>query len=216
MKIKESQKVSLAKLYCTDSVRYQEKLNELGIQESDISDYIDREIHRKEDIAEVDKKTVGNNSKDKNDSSIGQFFVYRMGGSPYQGTIPKTSRKSTNQIEVYILVDGDNYPLQNLSGVQNIVGESKYEVTIYVSRDDLASKYKSEVPFSVEFVSPGNQAVDNRINSEVKKIVKEKKYKKIAIISQDNGYLTTIKKLKNRYHLKDDDIILCDTIGAAK
>ncbi len=216
MELTESRKKLLAKLYFKDSAKYKEKLNEFVVQESEISDYIDREIHRKEDIAEVDKKTVGNNSKDKNDSSIGQSFVYRIGGKPYQGTIQEASKNSTNQIEVCILVDGDNNPFQNLGGVQNIVGDSQYDVRIYVSREELVSKYKSEVPFSVVFVSPGNQAVDNRINSEVKKIVKEKKYKKIAIISQDNGYLTTIKKLKNRYHLKDDDIILCDTIGAAK
>ncbi len=222
MEITESQKVLLAKLFFRNSDRYHEKLAVLGVQGTEISDYIDRERQKQKELAAINlapfrtyrvkKSNPSTKSHIKNSSVKPSSDLPKLGAKSTPRKQPEVS--NTND-KVYILVDGDNYPYQNMRGYEKIKNKPEYEVTIYVANDSMARRYGSKFRAHVQIVPAGCQAVDNRIKSIVGSIVKERTFKKIIIISHDRDYGDKIEVWKKRYMLSNRDIVVCKTIESA-
>ncbi len=194
---------------------YARKLRILGIKDEDIP-Y--REIKP--------APKAKNNEPDK-----GRLFF--MGGKAYVGEPPAgfmpTPEKEeilTNKRDVhvekqtskeysgdYYLVDGDNHPYEALHGIDSI---SKFDmVKVYVTqeglKENLCDKYGDRI--SIEMVKPGDQAVDNQIKTILGNAVNsDRKYKKIHIISHDNGYVDIIERYRKKYKLKNNELDLRKSI----
>ena len=163
-----------------------------------------------------------------NDPNKCNFFF--MGGKPYVGEpptgfMPITEKEANNTIVYsdkkksehysgeYYLVDGDNHPYEALEGINSL---SKYDtVTVFVTqeglRDNLYAKYGNRI--SVVMVSPCDQAVDNQIKTILGNAVnRNRKYKKIHIISHDRGYEDIIERYRKKYNLKNNELDLQKSI----
>ena len=158
-----------------------------------------------------------------NDPDKGRLF--HMGGKPYVGEPPKgfmptpvkeetpSNKKSEQYSGEYYLVDGDNHPYEALNGLDSL---SKHDmVIVYVTqgglRNNLYEKYGDSI--NIEMVKPGDQAVDNQIKTILGNTVNsDKKYKKIHIISHDNGYVDIIERYRKKYKLKNNELDLRKSI----
>ncbi len=215
--LSESKKILLAKLKFRDIERYERKLNFWGVSESEILDYIQRENTRiesiKKDYVKKDRFMTG--------------YVYYMGGSPYWSSEPKDGKKIIERIErdnnrikvkdsgkTIIAIDGDNHWTEAVEGIERV--SDKEDIIIYAADENVLKKIKGKkgVGDKVKTVSVkrGNQAVDNRIKTELGKVAKEHSYSKIIIISHDQGYNDIIKKWRKKWKWSGDKIILCKCV----
>ena len=224
MNLTDSQKVLLAKLYYCNPGRYKEKLDELSAPESELLEYINKEYDRRKALRAIASLSITSTQSEKSNPSISSGYNYSMGGKPYWSSTPIISRDSVakninkcfdKKNRVYIIVDGDNNPYQNMKGYEKIKNRSNYVVNVCVSDDGLASKYESKYHVFIQKVAPGNQAVDNRIKAIVGNKAKDHEFTKIAIISLDQGYRGKIKEWKKKYNWKKEKIVLCKNIEAA-
>lgn len=224
MNLTDSQKVLLAKLYYCNPGRYKEKLDELGAPESELLEYINKEYDRRKALRAIESLSSAGTQSTKRNPSINSGYNYSMGGRPYWSSTPiisrntaaeNTNKNSDKEKRVYIVVDGDNYPHQNMKGYEKIKDRTDYVVDVYVADDVLASQYEAYYHVSTHKVASGNQAVDNRIKAIVGNKAKDHDFKKIAIISRDQGYREKIKEWKKKYNWKKENIVLCKNIEAA-
>lgn len=93
------------------------------------------------------------------------------------------------------LVDGDNHITEGQKGIERLKKSSK--VRAFFSQEGAKRKFdrkfKDRPNVSSEFVTPGDQAVDNRIKSEVGQLQK-KGNPNITIVSHDTGFVKFSKK----------------------
>lgn len=200
MRLSDSQKTLLAKLKYRDPERYKSKLDAIGLQEKDIQEYIECENDRKKSIDSI-KTSVSPEHK----ASDNNGYTYYRGGKAYWSPTPK----------IYIMIDGDNNAFRNMEGYDDASKNPDVKIQIFVANEGLSEKYRIRYKINPILVKPGWQAVDTRINKEVKKMVTSKAYNKFYIISKDQGYNTTIDILQNKYHLNQEDITLCEDIKSA-
>lgn len=207
MGISESQKILLAKLYYRDSVRYREKLEELGIAENVIDDYIIREKDRRRAVREVKIPVFPTISKPS--PKIIKAFQFgapnnaiNKSVSQHKGTKSEKSRKSHR---VLVVVDGDNHPYENMNGYHNVKKRKNVTIEIFVANENLKEGYLRKFNINAKLVQSGDQAVDNRIKTLVGDKAKNHVYDKIVIISHDKGYQDNIKIWKQKH--KSIDII---------
>ncbi len=107
----------------------------------------------------------------------------------------KKASKADDKGTTY-LVDGDNH-IEMIKGINNL--RKKDDMRIYVSQEGLYDKLTEKVTnprVDVIYVpsrEKGDQAVDNRIKTDLGHLVTESD-KKIQLISHDKGYDKNIKK----------------------
>jgi len=225
MELTDSQKTLLAKLKYRDPVRYKEKLDVLGVQESEIWASIMLERKRRREVSEVKQKPA-----------VANGFVYYMGGSPYWSPTPvikntrpisvtpqkektKSSFKSVHKRKTerkkLFLVDGDNNPIQNMNGYEVVKKKKNTHVLVCVADEGLEEKYVEAFGVDTKYVVPDDQAVDNQIKSIVGNVLKNHEYDEVVIISKDQGYKGKIEKWKKVYDLSPKDLRLCENIKEA-
>jgi len=159
--------------------------------------------------------------------------LFYMGGKPYVGEHPAgfmptpekeelpiikkavhvENRKTEEYSGEYYLVDGDNHIYEALQGIESL--SKRDTVMVYVTqeglRDNLNAMYGTRI--SVVMVKPGDQAVDNQIRTILGNAVySDRRYKKIHIISHDNGYVDIIERYRKKYNLKNNELDLRKSI----
>ena len=222
MELSETQKTLLAILKNRDPERYRSKLEQYGVQESEIIEYIYKEQERIKSLSKIDppisKKTEG--------------YEYYMGGKPYWSWEPRPEKKiSTNQSistsaikkkdkpkpskgrSVLIIIDGDNHVYEALDGIDTV--RNKADIQVFLTNDNLNEKLKSDYGINAQVVESGPQAVDNRIKAIAGDQAKKHTYNRIVIVSHDKGYREKISEWKKKYRYKNDQIILCKLIKDA-
>lgn len=150
--------------------------------------------------------------------------IYLMGGKPYSGVLPPGYRACSAYSDdgylsdgILYLIDGDNHVyLGTGSSIDSMKADDK--VRVFVSQEGLKKKLDSIDNIDVIAVRPGDQAVDNQIKNTIVEEVKDRKYQKIYVVSQDKGYDDFIEKIRKEYHLNIDELMrkVCVPIGARR
>ena len=220
MQLSESQKILLAKLRLRNPERYREKLEALGAQESDITEYYVKELERDAELKKINRPV---NKKKETLSG----YTYYMGGSPYWSPTPRPISKSNynntygfynlnytyqsdrdHSKRTFVLVDGDNNPFHNMVGYEKVKNSFDIDVVVYVANESLADEYRRKYDVKTICIPSGNQAVDNQIKTVAGNKLKGGNYDRIIIISCDQGYREKIRDWKSKYSLGSQDIIL--------
>lgn len=222
----DTQKTLLAMFKNRDPERYRIKLEQYGVQESDILDSIHKEQERRLALKLVERATF---TKPKSSESV-VGHEYYMGGKPYWSREPLSKPTHSNEIRqvsakisaararnvaepVLVLVDGDNHVYEALKGIDKI--RRKFDIEVYVTDNNLKIKLKEKYGLDAKIVKRGPQAVDNRIKGIAGDQAKKHKYKKIAIISHDKGYEEKIKEWISKYEYKSGQIKRVESIRQA-
>lgn len=99
------------------------------------------------------------------------------------------------------LVDGDNHVYEGLDGIDDIGAFGKVQVFVSQEglRDNLLKRYRG---IDIIMVTPGENAVDNRIKGILGNRIRQRKsYQKIYVISHDKGYKKLVDKYRIKYNL---------------
>ena len=128
----DTPKTLLAMLKNRDPERYRMKLEQYGVQESDILESIHKEQERRLALNLIGRATF---AKPKSTEPVGH--VYYMGGKPYWSREPLSKPIHSNIIKrvsekisaaradnvaepILVLVDGDNHVYEALKGINKI------------------------------------------------------------------------------------------------
>lgn len=200
-KLSECQKTLLAMLKFNNPERYKEKLENLGANETDLTDYFAKE-----------KERIYLNSKIKK-----AVFPKRQ-----FNVLPQIKRRSVRSVNnqtvtksIYILVDGDNNPRKNMEGYKEAVKMKGVTIIAFVADKGLQKIYKTEFGLATKLVPAGSQAVDKRIKSIAGIKAKNHEYDHIVIVSGDQGYREKIKQWKKDYKWHNEKIRLCKNLAGA-
>ena len=101
----------------------------------------------------------------------------------------KHSEKKKTNLQVTIFIDGDNHLDEGQKGIEHTTKDTKVRAIFSQEgakkKFDKAHGFRSNV--SSKLVTPGDQAVDNQIKTEVGQLLK-KGNQDITIVSQDTGF----------------------------
>lgn len=118
------------------------------------------------------------------------------------------------------MIDGDNHPYEAIEGIEDV--SEKVDITVFAANENLLNNIISKLDkkgiieqVRTVLVEKGEQAVDNRIKTELGKEAKRHDHSKIVIVSHDQGYREKIKEWKKKWQWSDDKIILCKCIKNA-
>ena len=202
----DTQKTLLAMLKNRDPERYRIKLEQYGVQESDILDSIHKEQERRLALKLIERATF---SKPKSPEPVGH--EYYMGGKPYwsREPLPQTTHNCVvKQVSpkvvtaktrkapadsLLIIVDGDNHVYEAIDGIDKV--KDRADIEVYVADVNLKTKLKEDYGIDAKAVEPGPQAVDNRIKSEAGQ--RYSNGESVYIVSQDKGFSKYAKKKDN-------------------
>ena len=205
-RITESQGIKLAKLKFRNPEQYQERLDTLGIKETDVKDFIDKEESRIESISQIHKAVF------EIHQTIHSDVFYPGKNSPLTYSISKAIRPRK---KTYIMIDGDNHPFSNMDGYRMAKNRAEIAIVVFVADPGLADRYRKDYGVEIQIVTPGNQAVDNQIKAIAGNKAKNHEYDELIIISSDQGYRKKIKEWKQKYQWDNQRIRLCKSIKSA-
>lgn len=112
------------------------------------------------------------------------------------------------------LVDGDNHVYEAIEGIVRKTDDND-RIKVFVSQLPLCNKLiEKKLPnteiFYVEAHKKGDQAVDNRIKSELGNAVKSRQYRELFVISRDKGYRNKLEEYRGKYGYTEENLDLRD------
>ncbi|MBR6257988.1 MAG: hypothetical protein IKR23_11460 [Lachnospiraceae bacterium] len=112
-------------------------------------------------------------------------------------------KEDTKKKKLYIF-DADNHIKEGMSGIDYRDEDDVF--IFYATQPGLIVKLKRKNIGEVIPVKSGKQAVDMRILDDLNKILVDKDYESIFVISQDKGFDEPIQKMRCRYKLKKSNL----------
>ena len=112
------------------------------------------------------------------------------------------------------MIDGDIHVYEAIEGIVRKTDDND-RIKVFVSQLPLYKKLvgkklpNTEI-FYVEAHKKGDQAVDNRIKSELGNAVKSRQYRELFVISRDKGYRNKLEEYREQYGYTEDDLDLRD------
>lgn len=208
--ISEAQKILLAKLKFRDPMRYNEKRNILGVSESELVDYIQRENLRIKSVTKFMPKKDNPVTGHANNSGVFLLHISQLAAHR------KVTKNSIKNMKTIILLDGDNHPYEAIEGIDKM--SRKADIFIFATNETVLKKIrqksseKGNKQVQTIPVKRGDQAVDNRIKARAGTEARNHSYSKTVIVSHDQGYRKNIKEWKRKWKWSNDGIILCKQI----
>ncbi len=112
--------------------------------------------------------------------------------------VAPTPQKQRKETQDTFLIDGDNHLNEGIQGIEHT--RKGIAVKGYFTQEGAKRrfdrKFANRPNVSSELVEPGNQAVDNRIKDEARRLAKQKN-QNVTIVSQDKGFQEVRGKRKN-------------------
>lgn len=194
--LSNSQKTLLAKLYFKDNNKYKEKATEWNVSIEDISTELDKERIRRNELSKSCTYKFTTSTR----KYINGGYTYYMGGKPYCSATPIKKSQTENKTIIYI--DGDNLSNEELDSVSMISGNK--DIRVFCNNNNRCKKLKEKgiAAVYVPHNEKGDQAVDNRIKSQLGNDLKNNCYNKFVIISNDKGFDEYLNKFKNDIEFK--------------
>lgn len=112
--------------------------------------------------------------------------------------------KSNSELELTIIIDGDNHIHKAEEGIENTTKDTMVE-SYFVqpgAKKKFDLRHEEMENVSSQVVEPGNQAVDNAIMARVDEIIKKDEKQIVAIVSEDKGFEGYAKGKDNVYVAK--------------
>ena len=108
-------------------------------------------------------------------------------------------KKKESKLQETIFIDGDNHFDEGQKGIEHTTKDIRVRIFFAQSgaKEGCDRKYGYRSNVSSTLVSPGDQAVDNRIKAEIGQLLKEGN-QDVTIVSQDTGYDKYIQKNNNK------------------
>ena len=112
--------------------------------------------------------------------------------------IAPSPQKQKKETQDTFLIDGDNNLNEGIQGIEHTRKDTavKGYFTQEGAKRRFDRKFANRPNVSSELVEPGNQAVDNKIKDEARRLAKQKN-QNVTIVSQDKGFQEVRGKRKN-------------------
>lgn len=159
------------------------KRNILGVSESELVDYIQRENLRIKSITKSIPKKDNIGAGHAHNSNV---FLFRISKPVAHRKVTKKPLKNLKKI---VLIDGDNHPYEAIEGIDKMSG--KADIFIFATNEILLKRIRQKSgergnkEVHTIYVERGDQAVDNRIKARAGTEAKNHNYSKIVIVSHD-------------------------------
>lgn len=202
-----SRKTLLAKLKYNNPQKYEEYLKKWNIAEKDLYLEIEREADRLRALAKIRRLIP---TKESIHSIPNEYKKSIIDANKARGRKKQTESNHGKRKCSLILVDGDN--ISNAELIQLNYAKNS-NVKLFLSKEEQIENIKEQVSNDIIKVTPGDQAVDNRIKSELGQLVKNNIYESICIVSHDRGYDELLQQYRSSYGMKKKKLQRVEDIG---
>ena len=202
-----SRKTLLAKLKYNNPQKYEEYLKKWNIAEKDLYLEIEREADRLRALAKIRRLIP---TKESIHSIPNEYKKSIIDANKARGRKKQTESNHGKRKCSLILVDGDN--ISNAELIQLNYAKNS-NVKLFLSKEEQIENIKEQVSNDIIKVTPGDQAVDNRIKSELGQMVKNNIYESICIVSHDRGYDELLQQYRSSYGMKKKKLQRVEDIG---